>query len=79
MDLGLWRVGGIKVQERLKGGEKRGGRTVGFEGQSKKAGCMRIAWGKEEMDTSGHIWGHGNQVLERRPIASERVKLLHVL
>lgn len=62
-----------------EGRGEEGGRTVGFEGQSKKAGCMRIAWGKEEMDTSGHIWGHGNQVLERRPIASERVKLLHVL
>lgn len=29
---------------------------------------MRIAWGKEEKDTSGSSAGHGNQKLELGPI-----------
>lgn len=65
-----------------KGGEKRrgGGRKEGFEGQSKKAGCMRIAWGKEEMNTSGNNADHGNQnsnldQSQSSLLRSERVKL----
>lgn len=57
---GGWGAERDKVKERRKEGEKRG-REEAFEGQSKKAGCMRIAWGKEEIDTSGNHADHGNQ------------------
>lgn len=77
-----WGVEGDKSERDEEGRREEAGgrRKEGFEGQSKKAGCMRIAWGKEEMNTSGNNADHGNQnsnldQSQSSSLRSERVKL----